>query len=99
MAHDPMRTRIYEHPHSIAALNIERRLPTEDIVIFCLISRPENRPLAEMDEKVRQHRETPVEQLRCSLRTETITLSSRLLPHVCDQPSGPRAGLSCKRML
>lgn len=64
--------RIYEHPHSIAALNIERRLPTEDIVIFCLISRPENRTLAEMDAKVRYHRETPVEQLRCYIRSERM---------------------------
>jgi pyruvate/2-oxoglutarate dehydrogenase complex dihydrolipoamide acyltransferase (E2) component len=63
-------TRLYEHPYSIAAVNIERRLPTEDIVIFCLIHRPESRPLAEMDAMVRHHRDTPVEQLRCYQRSE-----------------------------
>ena len=62
--------RLYEHSHNVAAINIERRLPTEDIVIFCLIRRPENRPLAEMDAMVRHHRDTPVEQLRCYQRSE-----------------------------
>ena len=62
--------RLYEHPYSIAAINIERRLSTEDIVIFCLIRRCENRTLEEMEAMVRHHRETPVEQLRCYQRSE-----------------------------
>lgn len=57
--------RLYEHPHSIAALNIERRLPNEDVVLFCLIRSPENRTLAEMDALVRYHRDEPIEKLRC----------------------------------
>jgi pyruvate/2-oxoglutarate dehydrogenase complex dihydrolipoamide acyltransferase (E2) component len=61
--------RFYEHPHNIAALNVERRLPNEDVVLFCLIRSPENRPLAEIDAMVRHHRETPVEQLRCYQRS------------------------------
>src|SRR5262249_18401073 len=35
--------RIYEHPHNVVSLNVERRLPGEDIVLFCLIRSPENR--------------------------------------------------------
>lgn len=61
--------RFYEHPHNIAALNVERRLPDEDIVLFCLIRSPENRTLAEMDAMVRHHRDTPVDQLRCYKRS------------------------------
>jgi len=61
--------RFYEHPHNIAAINIERRLPDEDIVLFCLIRSPENRTLAEMDAMVRHHRDTPVKDLRCYQRS------------------------------
>jgi hypothetical protein len=61
--------RFYEHPHNIAALNVERRLPDEDIVIFCLIRAPENRSLAEIETRLRHHRDTPVEQLRCYQRS------------------------------
>jgi hypothetical protein len=56
--------RLYEHPHSIACLNIERQLPGENIVIYCLIRGPENRSLAEMDAMVRHHKEEPLENLR-----------------------------------
>jgi len=61
--------RFYEHPHNIAALNVERRLADEDMVMFCLIRAPENRPLAEIDAIVRHHREAPVETLRCYQRS------------------------------
>jgi pyruvate/2-oxoglutarate dehydrogenase complex dihydrolipoamide acyltransferase (E2) component len=64
--------RFYEHPHNIAALNVERRLPDEDIVLFCLIRGPENRSLAEMDAMVKHHRDTPVEQLRCYQRSSRM---------------------------
>ncbi len=63
------KAHLYEHPHSIAALNIERRLGNEDVVLFCLIRSPENRSLEEMDAMVRYHRETPIEQLRCIQRS------------------------------
>jgi pyruvate/2-oxoglutarate dehydrogenase complex dihydrolipoamide acyltransferase (E2) component len=56
--------RLYEHPHSIVALNVERRLPGEDIILFCLIRSPENRTLAELDAIVRHHKDAPVEELR-----------------------------------
>lgn len=61
--------RFYEHPYSTAALNVERRLPDEDIVIFCLIRRPETRTLAEMEARVKHHREAPIESLRCYQRS------------------------------
>src|SRR5262249_8743471 len=61
--------RIYEHPHNIGCLNVERRLPGEDIVLYCLIRGPENRSLAEMGALVRQHQEAPVETLRSYQRS------------------------------
>jgi pyruvate/2-oxoglutarate dehydrogenase complex dihydrolipoamide acyltransferase (E2) component len=56
--------RLYEHPHNVVALNVERRLPDEDIVLFCLIRSPENRSLEELDALVRHHKDAPVESLR-----------------------------------
>lgn len=64
---------LYEHPHSIATINIERQLPGESIVLYCLIRSPENRTLAEIDEKIRYHKETPVEQLRSYQRTVAVS--------------------------
>lgn len=61
--------RLYEHPHSIAALNVERRTPSEDLVLFCLIRSPENRSLQEMEALVRHHRDEPIEKLRCFQRS------------------------------
>jgi hypothetical protein len=60
--------RLYEHPYTIATLNVERDLPGEKIVLYCLLRSPENRSLAELDAIVRHHKEAPLEQLRSHLR-------------------------------
>ena len=65
--------RFYEHPHNIVALNVERRLPAEDVVVFCLIRSPENRSLAEMDALLRQYKEDPVETLRSYQRSVAVS--------------------------
>jgi hypothetical protein len=65
--------RLYEHPHSIVALNVERRLPTEDVVLYCLIRAPENRSLEEMDAIVRHHKEAPVKTLRSYNRAVAVS--------------------------
>jgi hypothetical protein len=59
----------YEHPHSIATLNIERELPDENVVLYCLVRAPENRSIAEIDALVRHMKETPVEKLRSYVRS------------------------------
>jgi hypothetical protein len=64
---------LYEHPHTVVALNVERRLPGEDIVLFCLIRSPENRSLAELDALVRRHKEEPVESLRSYQRSVGVS--------------------------
>src|SRR5262245_47648770 len=55
--------RIYEHPRNIATLNIERTYGSENIVIYALVRSPENRSLAELDEILRLHKETPLEEM------------------------------------
>jgi hypothetical protein len=56
--------RLYEHPYSTAAVNVERQLAGESIVVQCLIRHPENRSLAELDGIVRSYQSEPVEQMR-----------------------------------
>jgi hypothetical protein len=58
------RARLYEHPSSTLALNVERQLPNEAVVVQCLIRRPDNRSLAELDGIVRSYQVAPVERLR-----------------------------------
>src|SRR5262249_16691058 len=64
---------LYEHPHSVASINIHRRLPNEDIILQCLIRAPENRSLEEIDAIVRQHKEAPVESLRVYNRAVALS--------------------------
>src|SRR5205085_936731 len=56
--------RLYEHPNSIGALNIERQIGDELIVTQCLVRRPDNCSLTELDGVVRAHQTEPVEQTR-----------------------------------
>jgi pyruvate/2-oxoglutarate dehydrogenase complex dihydrolipoamide acyltransferase (E2) component len=65
--------RLYEHPHHVATVNIERELPGERVVLYCLIRSPENRSLQELDGMVRYHKETPVEQLRSYRRAVAMS--------------------------
>jgi hypothetical protein len=65
-------SRLYEHPHSTAALNVERRLPSEAVVVQCLIDRPDTRPLDEMDGIVRSYQSMPLNQLRWFRRAVNV---------------------------
>jgi hypothetical protein len=56
--------RLYEHPSSTVAINVERQLPDESIVVQCLIRRPDNRSLTELGGIVRAHQDEPIERLR-----------------------------------
>ncbi len=64
--------RLYEHPHHVVALNIERRHGDENIVLQCLIRAPENRSVAELDAFVRHHMEAPLETLRPFQRARAV---------------------------
>ena len=65
--------RLYEHPHNIVSLNVERATATENVVVYCLIRGPENRSIREIDEIVRQHKEEPLEQLRAYRRSVNMS--------------------------
>jgi hypothetical protein len=67
------RPHLYEHPHSVATLNVERLSPAEDVVLQALIRCPENRSLAEIDALVRHHKDAPLEQLRCYRRSIALS--------------------------
>jgi hypothetical protein len=56
--------RLYEHPSSTAVINVERQLPDEAVVTQCLIRRPDNRTLTEMDAILRSFQDEPLERLR-----------------------------------
>jgi hypothetical protein len=64
---------LYEHPHAVVALNVERRLPGEDVVLFCLIRGPECRSLEGLDALVRRHKEEPVATLRSYQRAVGVS--------------------------
>ncbi|MCS7047409.1 MAG: hypothetical protein NZO58_13710 [Gemmataceae bacterium] len=65
--------RLYENRHSVAALNVERKLGDESIVLQCLIERPEKRSLAELDAILRTNQTTPLEDLRWFRRARTLS--------------------------
>ncbi len=65
--------RLYEHPHNVVTLNVERRLPEEDIVLYCLIRSPENRSVAELDALVRHHKQAPIASLRSYQRACAVS--------------------------
>jgi hypothetical protein len=56
--------RFYEHPSSTVALNVEREWSGEAVVVQCLIRRPDNRSLAELDGIVRHYQTEPLQRLR-----------------------------------
>ncbi len=65
--------RFYEHPYSIASINVERVVDNENIVLYGYVRAPENRTLAEIDEIIRHHKEDPIEQVRSYTRTKPLT--------------------------
>ena len=65
--------RFYEHPSSTVALNIEREIDGEPVVLQCLIRRPDQRTLAEMDRIVRHDQETPLQELRWYQRARVMS--------------------------
>jgi hypothetical protein len=67
------RPRFYEHPSSIVALNVERQVGEEMVVAQCLIRRPDDRSLVDLDAIVRHFQSEPVENLRWYRRALTMS--------------------------
>jgi hypothetical protein len=55
---------LYEHPINIANFTIERRFHDEDVVFFVQVRRPEQRPLAQLDQIIRACQSHPVESVK-----------------------------------
>jgi hypothetical protein len=70
--------RLYEHPSSTVAFNVAREVNGEAVIVQCLIRRPENRSLAELEEIVRYYQDEPVERLRWYQRA--LAMSKLPLP-------------------
>ncbi|MSR31126.1 MAG: hypothetical protein EXR99_06410 [Gemmataceae bacterium] len=71
--------RFYEHPHSVASINIEREDAGENIVLYGYVRAPENRTLAEIDEIIRHHKEDPLEKVRAYTRTRALSRVPKML--------------------
>lgn len=69
----------YEHPHSVASINVEREVNGERIVLYSYVRSPETRPLEEIDEIIRHHKEDPIEQVRSYTRTKTLGMVPSLI--------------------
>ncbi len=57
------RAHLYEYPHSICVLMIERELDGEPVILATKIRSPESQPLAEITEEIRRHKHEPIEKL------------------------------------
>jgi hypothetical protein len=57
------RPRLYEHPHSVASIAIERQVGGENVVLFAHLRAPEKQPLDKLDATLRRYRTEPVESV------------------------------------
>jgi hypothetical protein len=72
----------YEHPHSVAAVAIERRLGDENGVFFAHIRAPENQSLEVIESHLTRFKNEPIEQMalfRRILKTSRLPLLLRRL--------------------
>jgi hypothetical protein len=65
--------RFYEHPYSIATINVERKWNDEDVVFHAQIRRPETRSLGEIDTIVRYLKDEDVEKVGHFRRIMSMT--------------------------
>ena len=64
---------LYEHPHSVATLNIERQWGNETVVFQAQVRRPEGRTMHDLSELIRYYKEEPVENVKCFRRIMRMT--------------------------
>jgi hypothetical protein len=73
---------LYEHPCNIATFSVERRYGGEDAVFLAQVPRPEVFDLGSLDQFVRRHTTTPIEEVACfrrALRVSKLPLPIRRL--------------------
>ena len=64
--------RLYEHPHSIASVAVERLYQGESAVLFAHLTAPETKTLRTLDERLRQYKNDPIESLALFRRALAI---------------------------
>jgi hypothetical protein len=70
---------LYEHPISVASIAIERRFQGEDGVFFVQVREPESKALTEIDQKLRDGKEAPIESVGSFRRAVRISRLPRPL--------------------
>jgi hypothetical protein len=73
------RPRLYEHPVSVASVAVERTYGGEPAVFFAHLRGPEHEPLAELDRRLRHHREAPVDSVGAFRRALRVSRLPRPL--------------------
>lgn len=65
--------RFYEHPKTIASINVSRRVQDEDVVLQILLRAPDKRSVTELDAIVRRYQEAPVEEFSSYRRVTRVS--------------------------
>ena len=71
--------RLYEHPHSVASVAIERRYRGEDAVFFAHLRAPEAQSLADLDAHLRRFKDAPIESIGLFRRALAVSRLPRPL--------------------
>jgi hypothetical protein len=64
--------RLYEHPHSVASIAIERQVGGENVVLFAHLRAPEKQPLDKLDATLGRYKTAPVESVGLFRRMATL---------------------------
>jgi hypothetical protein len=64
---------LYEHPHNVAAIAIERRWQDEDAVLFANLRAPESHSLLRLDAALRFFKQAPLESVGLFRRLTRLT--------------------------
>lgn len=70
---------LYEHSISVASVAVERRYGDEDAVFFVQVREPDAKPLAEIDQKLREAKDAPLESIGSIRRALRISRMPRPL--------------------
>ena len=64
---------LYEHPHSVASIALERRWGDEDAVLFAHLRAPEKQDLLKLDRALRRYKQAPVDGVGLFRRIVKLT--------------------------
>jgi hypothetical protein len=76
------RPRLYEHPYSVACVVIERDVLGDLGVIFCLIRKPHELPLTEIDGRILMYQKDPLNKHGTTRKIVRVSKLPRWLRHL-----------------